>query len=176
MKLSDIAKVHIGILKTRFESEDKKSFKYNIVDFSNISTSVKKEFLSKIKIDSKYLLQQNDLLVKLYPPISVYKVSDNHIGSVIPSNICVVRSQKIDSNLLYYLLKKKLFNIERLLDGGTINILKTKDLSNVKIDKSEITKNNLIKSQICLLYEKLEKLYIRKNQLLKIKKTHYLYK
>lgn len=175
-KLMDLADVTIGILKNRYESKtmDGKKFTYNLINYGSISevnpiTSIK--FISNLEIDKTFLTRKNDILIKLFPPISITKIEKYSENLLVSSNVVIVRAKKIDSNLLYFLLKRKINYFNQLMDGSIVRSLNIKSIKetvfNENLNEKKLMKrvilNELFTKKIILENKKIE--LIKKQQI-----------
>lgn len=180
-KLIDIADVSIGILKNRYENRafDKKQITYNMVNYGSISeeTSITStKFISNSEIDQTFFTKENDILIKLFPPISITKIEKGNENLLVSSNVVIVRAKKIDSNLLYFLLKIKSKHFNQLMDGSIVRSLNVKAIKDV-IFKENLNDNNLVKKAILNeLFTKKIILENRKIQLIKKQQIFYTLK
>lgn len=180
-KLIDIADVSIGILKNRYESKtfDKKQFVYNMVDYRSISneTSITStKFVSNLEIDQSFFTKENDILIKLFPPMSITKIEKDNENLLVSSNVVIVRAKKIDSNLLYFLLKIKFRYFNRLMDGSIVRSLNVKSIKDVTFEENFNDKNLMKKSILNELFTKKIVLENRKIQLIKKQQIFYTLK
>lgn len=170
MKLKDKAQILTGFLRTREEGGE---IEYKLVDFSCLENNETKKFLSRTEHPENSRLKDTDLLIKLWPIIDVFFVKENQIGAIVPSNIGIIRTEKKDTKIIYYLLKTKLKTIDRFLDCSTIKILKKKDLEDIDISEIKENKNISLKADLFIKYEFLSKLYLRKSKLIKKQQKFY---
>ncbi len=180
-KLIDIADVSIGILKNRYECKpfDKKQVIYNMVNYRSISeetsiTSIK--FISNSEIDQIFFTKENDILIKLFPPISITKIGKNNENLLVSSNVVMVRAKKIEPNLLYFLLKTKLKYFNQLMDGSIVRSLNVKSIKDITFIENLNNKNLIKRAILNELFTKKIVLENKKIQLIKKQQIFYTLK
>lgn len=170
MKLSDISELFLGILKSRTKSDAITEYKYRIIescDFSSIDINKPVNeleiFYSSIKFDDKVFLKEGDIILKMFPPFSIALITKEYIGCIVPSNIVIIRSDKLMPEFLYYSLFYEMSNWDNLLQGTTIRMIHLNSLKKVEINTNQSLK--VIEWKI-----KIEKLYNHQSKLLEKKK------
>jgi len=125
------------------------------------------DFISIEEIDSTYLSQVGDIVVRLREPNTAVYIDESSAGLVVPSLMAVIRVQdsRVDNAFLAHYLNSGAAKkaLERELKGTTIPMIKTKDLENLMIvlppleeQKKVVAFMNLTKKEQYLL-DKLKK-------------------
>lgn len=181
-KIIDIADVSIGILKNRYEAKvfDKKQFIYNMVNYRSISEEASItpiEFVSNLEIDQAFFTKENDILIKLFPPISIIKIEKENENLLVASNFVIVRAKKqIDSNLLYFLLKTKIKYFNKLMDGSIIRSLNIRSIKETIFNENLNDEKLLKKAFLNKLFTKKINLEKKKIELIKKQEEYYTLK
>jgi len=147
INLKDAAEITSGLVINRFTRQKKSSFlnkplKYyqitiKSVQDNKINLELLEEFESSKKIDERYLLKKGDVLMKLTPPYSAAMVDFHRENIVFPQNFAVLRTKEnFDPEYLSHILNSKNIQIQlqRLVEGGTLPIVKISSLKEVKIN------------------------------------------
>ncbi|MDR3223203.1 MAG: hypothetical protein LBT66_05670 [Methanobrevibacter sp.] len=172
-KLKDIAEIFTGMVVKRFEKNEslndeiKEEYYYmtlnnlrdNNLDLNNL------ESIKPNKIVNKYLLQQNDIIIKLSSPysvalvdfrdVSLKKFKDKNI--FISSNFAVLRNLSyFNPKYLSFILntnniKKQIYKYETKASIQTISI---KDLKEIKITYTNIKKQEMYGEMLSLLHKR----------------------
>ena len=180
MKLKDVAILSLGIIKSRYQNHVNEGFKYKIIDSpdivnNGINKNVDKlqEIYFKNAINSEFLLQEKDIIMKMFPPYSIGYVEKQYKGCVVPSNIAIIRSVKIDSFYLYLYLRNNKTKIDSLAEGTSIRILNLSSFKLMEVINDFSEKEIKIKCNITLLLDKQEILLKRKIKLINLQKKYY---
>lgn len=182
MKLSQISELFLGILKTRSKSNVITGYKYRIIescDFSSININKPinelEIFYSTVKIDDKVILKEGDIILKMFPPFSIALITNQYIGCIVPSNIVIIRSNKLMPEFLYYSLFYEMGNLaNKILQGTTIRMIHLNSLKEVEINTNQSLEVIQWKSKIIKLYNHQSKLLERKKELLnKVMKFYF---
>lgn len=182
MRLKDISTINIGILKSRYlvKNLKHKYYQYKIIesfDFNNygIKNEINNIYMSTEKFLDNFLLKENDIIIKLFPPFSFWMVTKKYENYIVPSNIAIIRSNKFSPKMLLYLIEKDFEKLTNRSEGSTS--LKTLNIKLLKDFQIEITKSlKFLEKQIILndlLNKQLEFLDIKK-KIIEKKKKFYL--
>lgn len=156
MRLKDIATVRTGLVTARKKADafDLETFSYRLVTLKSFSPKgtlnidFLDDFVSNEKIKKVYLTQDSDILVRLREPNIAIYVDEANIGLVIPSFVASIRvdKTKVDVKFLTYYLNstvaKKL--LKSSLSGTSINMIKTKELEELKVQFPPLDKQKQI--------------------------------
>lgn len=136
IKLNEIADVFLGIGIQRYKSKEiegsirEKVYLQRIDENSN--DLLYESIYLKENIDKKFFSKKNDLLIKLFSPKMVYKVTEENI--IVPSKFAIIRVNEniSDVSYIYHILNSRYVRkqIVKLLEGKfkTIKIQDIKDL------------------------------------------------
>ena len=154
VKLGDLSTVRTGLVvarkKARLDSPEKIEYKQiSLRCFDNgvkLDKSKNDIFTSAEKIDTKYLTQIGDVVVRLRAPSSAVYIEKEDEGLLIHSLLAVIRvdSKLLNAKYLAYYINSH--NAQRILKqdvkGTAIPMLKTKDLEELKIALPPLEKQN----------------------------------
>lgn len=183
MTLDKLATMFLGVNKSRFQVESNKKFKYKALDYSCFSSN-EIDFCKSINISSdilvneKMFIQDGDIIVKLYPPIS-FIVAEKVPKNLLPlSNMAIIRlnNSNIDPYVLKFLLLQQQDKIEKTMNNcNLIKILKLNDLRVINIDDEKL-KDKKIKIMANLIEKNSQhqKLISKKQTLLEKKIKYYI--
>ena len=133
-KLEEIAEIYSGVQISRFidrESEKMPVIKNKFIDETILDYSF--EHVSN-DINDKYLSKKGDIIISLSQPNTVSLL--NKEGYIIPMYFAIIRLKKgYDSYFIYHILQSDLFHkkLYKLLEGGSLKVIKVNDLKNIKI-------------------------------------------
>lgn len=112
MTLKEIATIRTGLIlkrKTAKEETMKENgaiYKYltlkSITQYGEVDLNELGEFIADRQLESKYLIQKNDIIMRLTYPYTVFFASEETLGIVITSNFASIRMES-DSFLSSYL-------------------------------------------------------------------------
>lgn len=165
-KLKDIAEIYSGMQISRFldnQSDElpviKNKFSNdNLLDFSF-------ERISK-NINEKYLSKEGDIIISLSQPNTVSLLHKK--GYIIPMYFAIIRlKENYDPFFMYHILGSDLFHkkLYKLLEGGSLKVIKVSDLKNIKINIPNIENQKK--------YGEFLDLIDKKNELISSKKDCY---
>jgi restriction endonuclease S subunit len=153
-RLGDIATVRTGLVaarkKAKLDSPDKTEYEQISLRYFGAGVKLAKPekekdiFLSAEEIDTKYLTQEGDVVVRLRAPSSAVYIEKEDEGLLIHSLLAVicVKNNVIDPKYLAYYLNAS--TTQRILKqdvkGTAIPMLKTKDLEQLAITLPPIEK------------------------------------
>lgn len=168
MKLKDISNLRTGIVTSRKKASlsDKEIFTYKTVTLKSfnqnscLNINDSDSFESKEKIDSIYLTQTDDILVRLREPVTAIYIDEECQNLLIPSLVSIIRVTKdenINSKFLAYYLNSNVVKraLESSLKGTTISMIKTKDLEDLNIKLPSLKEQNKIVEFLDLSKEEL---------------------
>ena len=174
IRLHEIANISSGLVINRINNY--KSIN-NVNKYYSISQkSVHENFIDEERfeaiftdkaIENKYLAKYNDIIMKLSPPYNVAMIDFKRNDVIIPSNFAIIRIKKefIPRFLAYILngdrLKRQL---NRLVEGTNVPVIKISNLNNVKINKWNEDKQ-IKYSRLFYLLDNRRKLLNRKKEL-----------
>lgn len=176
MKLIDISQIFIGILKSREVSHLKTNNVYSLIDYSSLKNNLIdinriNQIYTNNEIDQDTLLQKDDILLKLFPPISLIYVDKTYNKTIASSNFAIIRAKEnVDSKILFTILKQNINQF--ILNGTNIKTLKISDIKNINIDYQENKEIKLLSDLEFKISNELELLERKKELLQKISK-HY---
>jgi restriction endonuclease S subunit len=156
MKLKNIATVKTGLVLSRKKAnhyDDEVTYQQlTLKSFDNstfTSQNSLEYFSANSEINSKYLTQVGDIVVRLRAPNIAICIDEKSQNLIISSLMCVIRPiVKSDKNinnrfLAHYLNSKysqKIFNIA--VKGTTIPMIKTNDIADLEIILPQLSKQN----------------------------------
>jgi len=168
LKLKDISNLRTGIVTSRKKASlsDKEIFTYKTVTLKSfnqnscLNINDSDSFESKEKIDSIYLTQTDDILVRLREPVTAIYIDEECQNLLIPSLVSIIRVTKdenINSKFLAYYLNSNVVKraLESSLKGTTISMIKTKDLEDLNIKLPSLKEQNKIVEFLDLSKEEL---------------------
>lgn len=145
VKIRDIATVRTGLVTARKKAQldSINSIQYEQISLRYFSTGVKLDksekdiFVSAEEIDTKYLAQEGDVIVRLRSPSTAVYIGKDDEGLLIHSLLAVIRveSNMIDPKYLAYTINSNSTqrSIKKDVKGTAIPMLKTKDLEHLEI-------------------------------------------
>lgn len=175
-KIRTLATVQTGLVLNRKEARAPEEAKrhYNrlnlrsLRDDGQIETSELGLFISTEDLDRTVLTQANDIIIRLFAPITPVLIHGSDVGLVIPSQLAVIRIKKpeivLSAYLRWFLSLPEV--TERLLQSESIQLqraIRINTLAELEVPVLPIHKQQLI-AQICDLGIRREKLY---NELIK---------
>lgn len=176
MRLKDISNLRTGIVTARKKASvvAKGTFLYKAITLKSfnrngyLSVDSLDNFISKEEVNSNYLTQYDDILVRLRAPnIAVY-IDNKNIDLLIPSLVSIIRVNRdsIDSKFLTYYLNsttvKKALNSS--ITGTAINMINTKELEDLQIKLPSLEKQKKIVEFLDLTNKEIDLLEELKNQ------------
>lgn len=181
MKLSELAHVFSGVLKTRLKSSVKQTnnqqfalLNYGCFDGDGI-LELKKCALVQTNalVNKTALIRKNDIIVKLFPPVSFMLIDAEYENLLCPSNIAIIRTMTTDPVVLIYLLEKCKLKINQMLQGVTVCLLNTRMLKEIPINTSDLNNKTIVcKARINHLINRQLRLLQMKQHYLRLKKKH----
>ena len=159
IKLEEVTQISSGLVLQRFGLDRKYSkmqkkktntngkMYYHItlkaVDDNKIDLNLLETIKVEKKVNERYLLKKGDIIMKLSPPFSAAVIEFNCKNLIGSSHFAIIRvKDKFDPEYLTYILNGKYVQkqLNRLVEGGILSIIKINYLNEVKIrlrDKSE---------------------------------------
>ena len=132
MKLEEIAELKIGILTKRENNENGEN-SYLLFSLKNYEEKQNyEEFRTNKNLSSK-LAREGDLIFRLLYPNKIVYVDKTLEGVLVPSQFCIIRTQKekMDPIVLKWYLESK--NVEEELNSKiTGSIIKSMPIANLK--------------------------------------------
>jgi restriction endonuclease S subunit len=176
LKLKDISNLRTGLVTARKKASavDKETYSYKAVTLKSfnrngcLSTKYLDDFTSKEQINTNYLTQHNDILVRLREPNIAVLIDEDNIDLLIPSLVATIRvdSDSVDSKFLTYYLNsataKRALNSS--ITGTAINMIKTKELENLQIKLPSLEEQKKIVEFLDLTNKEIDLLEELKNQ------------
>ncbi len=130
MKLKEIADISIGILAKR-EKKEKGENSYKLFSLKNYEENQEFEVIKTNKDLSNNLSRKGDLLFRLLCPNKIIYVEEDIQGLLIPSQFCIIRTQKIIPIVLkWYLESQKVKDELEVKASGSI--MKSTRVSSIK--------------------------------------------
>ncbi|MGB6128894.1 MAG: restriction endonuclease subunit S [Psychrilyobacter sp.] len=141
MKLENFCEIKNGIPINRYlDLDGNYKIKYfNLRSISNFTIKSENllEGILKKEIGDQYFTKKGDILLKLAEPNDVVLIDEENTGLVISQYFGVVRvkEKRIDPGYLAHLLnsKKIKHQYKKMLEGGSINILKLSTLKELEV-------------------------------------------
>jgi len=150
--LGDIATVRTGLVTARKKAkiDSPQHIEYEQISLRYFGTGVKLDksekdiFISAEEIDSRYLTQEGDVVVRLRAPSSAVYIEKEDESLLIHSLLAVIRvqSEYVDAKYLAYYLNAPATQriLKQDVKGTAIPMLKTKDLEQLAITLPSIEK------------------------------------
>ncbi len=171
MKLNEVSNIRTGLVLARKKATlDGEKHYYSQITLKSFSNSITLEsqylddFISAMEIDSIYLSQPGDIVVRLREPNTAVYINEASSGLLIPSLMVIVRvhDNRVNNEFLAYFLNSKETRkaLEKELKGTTISMIKTKDLEKLEVVLPPIEEQESVVS--------LMKLFEKERQLLDI--------
>lgn len=186
INLSDATEISSGLTLNRFKSKDNSIAEetrnyYHItlksVEDNKIDLNLLEDLKTDRNIEERYLLKKGDIVIKLSPPYNAAMVEFNLSNIVVPHNFAIIRPKgEFDPEYLTYILNGSYVRhqLNRLVEGGTLSIIKKSSLNQVKIRKRDM--NEQIKyAKLLSLYSKRKELKIRIIELEDLLKENILF-
>lgn len=135
IKLGDIAKIYTGVRVSRVQDGETRPMP--VLKRTSEENSSKLEYEMEeisIDIDPKYLSEKDDILILLSGSNNITKIERE--GFVIPMYYAIIKvNYGYDSDFIYHILKSEVFprELNRLMEGTTLKIIKTRDLKEMGI-------------------------------------------
>ena len=182
MKLKNISKVQTGLVlvRKRAYAKDKDIYKYSMLTLKSfepqgwLNDAKLDLFISKEKIESKYLTRKGDIIIRLTTPYTAISINNMQKGLIIPSNFAIIRltEQKVIPEFVALFLnsesiEKKFF---KLSISATMPLIKTTHLKDMDVPEKPLTmQKNIIEFNQLYVKEKilLSKLMNEKERLVK---------
>ncbi len=119
MKLKEVTSIRTGLVTARKKASmlDKHSIEYDIINMKSFNSNgtlnipdEQDKFKSEKIIESTYLTQSNDVLVRLREPNIAVHIDEDQTGILIPSLVTIirVRSEEVNSKFLTSYLNSKI--------------------------------------------------------------------
>ncbi len=145
--LGEIATVRTGLVTARKKAklDSPRHIPYEQISLKYFGTGVrlnrlgqeKEVFIASEELESKYLTQEGDVVVRLRAPSSAVYVEKEDEGLLIHSLLAVIRvkSDKVDAKYLAYYLNARATQrvLKQDVKGTAIPMLKTKDLERLEV-------------------------------------------
>lgn len=145
--LGEIATVRTGLVTARKKAklDSPRHIPYEQISLKYFGTGVrlnrlgqeKEVFIASEELESKYLTQEGDVVVRLRAPSSAVYVEKEDEGLLIHSLLAVIRvkSDKVDAKYLAYYLNARATQrvLKQDVKGTAIPMLKTKDLERLAV-------------------------------------------
>ena len=135
IKLGDIAKIYTGVRVSRVQDGETRPMP--VLKRTSEENSSKLEYEMEeisIDIDPKYLSEKDDILILLSGSNNITKIERE--GFVIPMYYAIIKvNYGYDPDFIYHILKSEVFprELNRLMEGTTLKIIKTRDLKEMII-------------------------------------------
>ena len=150
MKLINMSEVQTGLVLVRkkADADDKNTHKYGMLTLKSfepqgwLNNGKLDMFISKEKLESKYLTSKGDVIIRLTTPYTAICMSDKQEGLVIPSNFAILRlkEQKFIPEFIALFLNSEIIEKEffKLSISTTIPLIKTTHLKDIEIPEKQI--------------------------------------
>lgn len=141
LKLKEISDITTGIVINRFKKIDGE-YDYNSLNFkcirnNQITPELFNTIKSKEKINTKYLLKKNDIIIKLTPPFNLILIKYNYENTIIPSSFAVIRvNHSTNPEYLTFYLKTNnvLKQLNSFIEGSALLKIRIEYLKNLEIE------------------------------------------
>lgn len=113
------------------------TFNFDNINYIEKSVFQLKNYLTKYKVEPKYFLKQNDILIKFRANLEIIYVHDVKSDILIPANYIVIRSPNNENQLrLWYLLnnKYKKLLLSQFNANSRTTYLSIGDIGNIEIN------------------------------------------
>ena len=156
MKLINMSEVQTGLVLVRKKADasDKDANKYNVLTLKSfeprgwLNERELNVFLSKEKLENKYLTKKGDIIIRLTTPYTAICMNDKQEGLVIPSNFAIIRlkEQKFIPEFVALFLNSEITGKKFLKSSisTTISWIKTTHLKNIDIPEKPLDKQKNI--------------------------------
>jgi len=174
--LKDISTIRTGLVTTRKKASlvEKETYLYKAVTLKSFNPNGSlivenlDTFISKEKIKETYLTQVNDVLVRLRVPNIAINIDVHNSNLIVPSFVASIRvdKTKINSRFLTYYLNSNIAKkaLKSSITGTAINMIKTKELEELKIKLPSLEKQKKIVKFLDLGNKEIDLLKELKNQ------------
>lgn len=184
LKLKELVSIRTGIVLQRKKASvvDANTSEYHTITLKSFNgtldlvTGSTDTFVSTEEIKADYLSSEGDILLRLREPNYALHINKSNEGLLISSLIAVIRvnNNLVDSKFLAYYLnsekvKKQLTS--GAIKGTAINMIKTKDVSDITIKLPSLEEQKKIVSYLDLNQQELNLLEELQNQKSKLSKT-----
>ncbi len=156
--LGEIATVRTGLVTARKKAklDSPRHIPYEQISLKYFGTGVrlnrlgqeKEVFIASEELESKYLTQEGDVVVRLRAPSSAVYIEKEDEGLLIHSLLAVIRvkSDKVDAKYLAYYLNARATQrvLKRDVKGTAIPMLKTKDLERLAVTLPPVEKQKAL--------------------------------
>lgn len=170
-KLSDISDIMTGLVLSRKEAKPSliNAFKYRRLNLRSITESGLiddagfEDYFSVEQIDPQFITKENDIIMRLFEPLSPAIISAKNEGLVVPSQLAIIRvkSEYFQPDYIYYYLSQK--NILRFLSqqdiGTAARGIRLSTLSEVGVPMLPLDKQRLVAS-LAETHQKRKQLYL----------------
>lgn len=185
-KLSEIADIQSGlVLSRKAAKEGKEKYEYKRLTLRSVTdeglldeTSIEPYEASE-PIDKQFLTQENDIILRLFAPVTATVIDSGNVGCVVPSQLAIIR---VKYNALFtpgylcaFLSNDR--SIEAMIEGAgqaVQKIIKIGNVAEIEIPYLEIEKQKKIfkimseQTKLNVLYKTLiEKEKIRTKEIIK---------
>jgi len=144
MKLGEIATVRTGLVLSRKKASAlHTALHYRMLtlksfsDTMDISPAYMDDFYAGERIDTKYIIREGDVVVRLRAPVRALYIDARSAGAVVSSLMAVVRvkDKRLTARFLAQVLNAPSTQkiLEREIKGTTIPMIKTKDLASLEV-------------------------------------------
>ncbi len=146
MKLSYICNIKTGLVlhRNKAATYDDVQIPYKLLSLKAFANSITldksyiDEFVADTEVDSSYLTQVGDIVVRLRAPIRAVYIDEDSKGIIVPSLMSIIRLKDdtmIDAQYLTHYLNSKDVQkaLQREIKGTTIPMVRTTDLNNIDV-------------------------------------------
>lgn len=185
-KLSEIADIQSGlVLSRKAAKEGKEKYEYKRLTLRSVTdeglldkTSIEPYEASE-PIDKQFLTQENDIILRLFAPVTATVIDSDNVGCVVPSQLAIIRVKYnalfVPGYLCAFLSNDR--SIEAMIEGAgqaVQKIIKIGNVAEIEIPYLEIEKQEKIfrimseQMKLNVLYKTLiEKEKIRTKEIIK---------
>lgn len=159
MKLGEIAEIMIGIL-TKRESDEEGENSYLLFSLKSYEENLEYEqLITKKNLENK-VTRKGDLLFRLLYPNRIIYVDEKLEGKIIPSQFCVIRTDKKQMSpiVLKWYLESKIAEseLEKRVTGSVIKSISIANLKTLEIPTIQIKDQKVMERLITLWEEEKE--------------------
>lgn len=145
MKLNEAFDINIGMVLSRKKAKKSaiSEYRYRLLTLKSVSEGGEidklalEEFISDSKIDTNYLTQKGDVIVRLTEPYSAAYIESDNEHLLVPSNFAIIRGQQkkyISEFIQCYLNANQGKNIiRRMAAGSALSAISISNLKEIEI-------------------------------------------
>ena len=147
MKLSEGFEISIGMVLSRKKAKKSVSSEYryklltlkSVTEWGEIEKLALEEFISDSEIESSYLTQMGDVIVRLTEPYSAIYIESDNEELLVPSNFAIIRNQqgKYSAEFIqcYFNANQGKNIIRRMAAGSALSAISISNLKEIEIEQ-----------------------------------------